>query len=334
MMKKKSNFLSFSDYMGDTAPEESEELSIIFQEDTRRRSVIIIGVILLLCFIFPIAIPQYDYSGYVSFHKGFSLEFPNFGAFKYSNPKVTLFLLFPLFAGILALTMGLNIKNKVRPLIFLASGLFFVFLLLLVEGYPVFQGSKPKGSIVTMMILYTLTLIGVFVGSKLILFRELKVARLIRGASALLFLGIILLPIQENGKSIIFELFNTFKSSHDIFIGICFILIHLALILATVLSIINYKARPNSKEHDYLTYKLVLFSGMAIPLSFLVNFAVFSTGISFTLLFTSFIKIILLFGGIIGLISMGLWDLLDQLAPLSKKTVAPQDSKSPKQKKS
>ena len=87
-------------------------------------------------------------------------------------------------------------------------------------------------------------------------------------------------------------------------------------IFASLLAALNFSYRPNSQQTAAKAAKLVFYATLALPISILLA-VIFSGGGGgvFMTVFTTLAKMTLLLGGIIGVIIMGLLDLIDQYLP-------------------
>lgn len=287
-----------------------------YQEEERMQTVNRIGYALLLAFIFPLYVPGI---------LGASLEFPNITLLGMGNFLTTLGLLYPLLAGIVVLWAGRKIETLLRPVILLAAGLFPFFISFL--NTRDFMSDSimryaNEGTIITFLMI--LSLIGVFVGSKLVSVTDHVACRMIGGISGIVFLSIVLLPVGKSTTPIYFSIFKLFKAGSEVNLPGSVVIMALALlaiftcyILASVIAIINFSSRPSAHVTAVNSYKLVLYATLALPLTIVV-LVLFSSegggGVKFMIL-TLLIKLTLWMGGIITLLATALWDLLDQALP-------------------
>jgi hypothetical protein len=287
-----------------------------YQEEERMQTVNRIGYALLSAFIFPLYVPGI---------LGASLEFPNITMLGRGGFLITLGLLYPLLAGGVVLWAGRKIETLLRPVILLATGLF-PFLISFLSTRDFMTSSimryANEGTIIT--ILFILSLIGVYVGSKLVSVTDHLNCRLIGGISGIVFLAVVLLPVSKDTVPIYFSIFKLFKATGDlplpgsaVFMALALLVIFTAYILASIIAVINLSNGPNAQVTAVNSYKLVLYATLAFPVS-IVLVVLFSGGggggVKFSIL-TMLIKITLWLGGIIGLIAAALWDLLDQTLP-------------------
>jgi hypothetical protein len=287
-----------------------------YQEEERMKTINRIGYALLLAFIFPLYVPGI---------LGASLEFPNITFLGKGGFLTTLGLLYPLLAGIVVLWAGRKIETLLRPVILLAAGLFpFVISFLSTRDFmssSIMQYAN-EGTIISVLMI--LSLIGVFVGSKLVSVTDHVTCRMIGGISGIVFLAIVLLPVGRSTTPIYFSIFKLFKASGElnlpgsaVLMALALLLIFTCYIIASVIAIINFSSRPNAHVTAVNSYKLVLYATLAFPITIVVA-VLFSGegggGVKFSIL-TMLIKLTLWLGGIIGLIATALWDLLDQALP-------------------
>ncbi len=287
-----------------------------YQEEERLQTVNRIGYALLLAFIFPLYVPGI---------LGPSLEFPNITLLGRGGFLFTLNLVYPLLAGAVVLWAGRKIETLLRPVILLAAGLFPFFISLLSTRNFMSDSIikyANEGTIIT--ILFILSLIGVFVGSKLVSVTDHLSCRLIGGISGIVFLAVVLLPVSKDTIPIYFSIFKLFKASSQlplpgsaVLMALALLVIFTAYILASIIAVINLSNGPNVQVTAVNSYKLVLYATLAFPVTIVVV-VLFSGGggggVKLTIL-TMLIKLTLWLGGIIGLIAAALWDLLDQTLP-------------------
>ena len=282
------------------------------EEEQRRKTITWLGSALILGFIFPIYVSGFGMSRFI---------FANIEMIGKVDFFTTLSALYPLFAGILVLWVGLNVEPMARPLALLGIGLF-PFLTSLLNRNDFLAGSiREYTKETTIFFLVILSLIGMYVGSKIVSVTDHSSGRSIGGVSGIVFLVLILLPIT-GGTPAYFGLFKLLKSGMPgsmKFMGLIFIAIFTCYIFAAVITILNFSYRPNSQQTAVNAAKMVLYSTLAIPISILLGFIFSSGGGGFGLVFTTLAKISLLIGGIIGTIVMGVLDLIDQYLPRTVK---------------
>ncbi len=287
-----------------------------FNEKQRRRSIIVIGVLLFISFIFPIFEP-------VHFNTG-KLVFVNIAYLEKSDLITTLGLLYPLIAGIIVLFVGLKVKTILRPNALLACGFLPFITALFSKKDFIVESTRGDPVKISLFVFVGLLLIGVFVGLKVISITKHFSGRLIGGISGILFLIFVLLPIKS-ATPIFFELFNIFKGVNRarepiflVFIGIELIVIFSCYIFAVIISILNLLGTLSSSKITSMSFKIVFYVTLVFPISIFI-FLTFSDGvyiINKRFFVTVLIKLTLFLGGIIGLIVTGLLDLIDQSQPL------------------
>jgi hypothetical protein len=286
------------------------------EEEQHRKTITWLGWALLLGFIFPI---------YISMPGMSKLIFLNIEAIGQGGFLITFNALYPLIAGILVLLVGLNVQPPARGPAILAIGIF-PFVINILSKNEVLTSSMGKynlGLIIMFMII--LSLIGMYVGSKIVSVTDHSSGRLIGGISGIVFLVLVLLPVT-GGTSPYFSLFSLLKTGSRLgmtgsmkFLGVLFIAIFTCYIFAAVINILNFSYRPNSEQSAANASKMVLYSTLAIPISFLLGTLSVGSGYGFVTVFTALVKISLWLGGIIGTIVMGFLDLIDQYLPRTVK---------------
>jgi len=284
------------------------------EEEQRRNTITWLGSALIGAFIFPIYISAFGMSKFL---------FVNIEMIGKVDFFTTLSALYPLIAGILVLWLGLNAEPMVRPLALLGVGLFPFLTSLLNKNDFLASSIREYNKETTITFLVILSLIGMYVGSKIVSVTDHAAGRSIGGVSGILFLILILLPVT-GGTPVYFGLFGLLKSGARMnmpgslmLLGIALIAIFTVYIFAAVIDILNFSYRPNSQQTAANASKMVIYSTLAIPISILVGFILAGGG--FGIILTTLVKISLLLGGIIGTIVMGLLDLIDQFLPRTVK---------------
>lgn len=286
------------------------------EEEQRRKTITWLGSSLIVGFIFPIYVSGFGMSRFI---------FANIEMIGKVDFFTTLSALYPLFAGILVLWVGLNVEPMVRPLALLGIGLF-PFLTSLLNRNDFLAGSISKYTKeTTIFFLVILSLIGMYVGSKIVSVTDHSSGRSIGGVSGIVFLVLILLPVT-GGTPAYFGLFSLLKTGARMkmggsmmLLGVVLIAIFTCYIFAAVINILNFSYRPNSQQTAANATKMIFYSTLAIPISILVGVLLAGGGVGFGMIFTALVKICLVLGGIIGTIVMGLLDLIDQYLPRTVK---------------
>jgi len=282
------------------------------EEEQRRKPITRLGSALIVGFIFPIYVSGFGMSRFI---------FANIEMIGKVDFFTTLSALYPLIAGILVLWAGLNVEPMARPLAILGVGIFPFLTSLLNRNDFLASSIREYNKETTIMFLVILSLIGMYVGSKIVSVTDHSSGRLIGGISGIVFLILVLLPVT-GGTPAYFGLFSLLKSGVPgsmKLLGIVIIGIFTAYIFAAVINILNFSYRPNSQETAANGSKMVFYSTLAIPISILVGVLLAGGGAGFGMIFTTVVKISLLLGGIIGTIVMGLLDLIDQYLPRTVK---------------
>jgi hypothetical protein len=282
------------------------------EEEQRRKTITRLGSALIVGFIFPIYVSGFGMSRFI---------FANIEMIGKVDFFTTLSALYPLIAGILVLWAGLNVEPMARPLAILGVGIFPFLTSLLNRNDFLASSIREYNKETTIMFLVILSLIGMYVGSKIVSVTDHSSGRLIGGISGIVFLILVLLPVT-GGTPAYFGLFSLLKSGVPgsmKLLGIVIIGIFTAYIFAAVINILNFSYRPNSQETAANASKMVFYSTLAIPISILVGVLLAGGGAGFGMIFTTVVKISLLLGGIIGTIVMGLLDLIDQYLPRTVK---------------
>jgi MFS family permease len=286
------------------------------EEEQRRKTITWLGSVLILGFIFPI---------YFSVFGRGKLIFANFEMIGKVDFFTTLSALYPLIAGILVLWVGLNIEPIKRPLALLGVGLFPILTSILNRNDFLASSIREYNKETTIMFLIILSLIGMYVGSKIVSVIDHSSGRSIGGVSGIVFLILVLLPVT-GGTPTYFGLFSLFKTGTQMkmpgsmmLLGIAFIAIFTAYIFAAIINILNFSSRSNSQQTAANATKMIFYSTLAIPISILVGVLLAGGGVGFGMIFTALVKICLVLGGIIGTIVTGLLDLIDQYLPRTVK---------------
>lgn len=286
------------------------------EEEQRRKTINWLGGALIVGFIFPIYFSAMGMSKFI---------FANIEMIGKVDFFTTLSALYPLIAGILVLWIGLNVEPKARSLGLLGVGLFPFLTSILNRNDFLASSIREYNKETTIMFLVILSLIGMYVGAKIISVTDHSSGRSIGGVSGIVFLVLVLLPVS-GGTPAYFGLFGLLKTGARlkmpgsmILLGIALIAIFTAYIFAAVINILNFSYRPNSDQTAANASKMILYSTLAIPISILVGVLLAGGGAGFGMIFTTVVKISLLLGGIIGTFVMGLLDLIDQYLPRTLK---------------
>ncbi len=286
------------------------------EEEQRRKMITWLGWALIVGFIFPFYISVFGRSKFI---------FANIAMIGKVDFFTTLSALYPLFAGILVLWIGLNVEPKARALGLLGVG-FFPFLTSILNRNDFLASSiREYNRETTILFLVILSLIGMYVGSKIVSVTDHTSGRTIGGVSGVVFLILVLLPVT-GGTPAYFGLFDLLKTGARLkmpgsmmLLGIALIGIFTLYIFAAVINILNFSDRPNSEQTAANASKMILYSTLAIPISILVGVLMAGGGTGFGMFFTMIVKISLLLGGIIGTCVMGLLDFIDQQLPRTLK---------------
>lgn len=296
------------------------------EEEQHRKMITWLGWALIVGFIFPI------YFSMMGFSKIFFLNIALMGKGSF---LLTLILLYPLIAGILVLVIGLNVQQPMGSLGILGIGIFSFVLLILglnqlmsfVTGAGPFMKPGLAAYNVKIIIPFMIcfSLIGMYVGSKIVSLTDHISGRLLGGISGIVFLVLILLPVTGDIPHY-FELFSLLKSGSRLgvggsmkLMGILLIAIYTCYIFAAVIDIINISCRPNSEQTADNARKMVLYSTLAIPFSLLVGFLSASSGYGFGVVFSVVVKVSLWFGGFFVATALGLMGFIDQYLPRTVK---------------
>jgi hypothetical protein len=286
------------------------------EEEQRRKTITWLGSALIVAFIFPIYISGLGMS---------KLIFVNIEMIGKVDFFTTLSALYPLIAGIIVLWVGLNIEPIKRPLALLGVGLFPFLTSILNRNDFLASSIREYNKETTVMFLIILSLIGIYVGSKIVSVTDHSSGRLIGGISGIVFLILVLLPVT-GGTPAYFGLFSLLKTGARIkmpgsmmLLGIALIAIFTCYIFTAVINILNFSYRANSQQTAANASKMVFYSTLALPISILLGVLLAGAGAVFGMIFTTLVKISLLLGGIIGTIVMGLLDLIDQYLPRTVK---------------
>jgi hypothetical protein len=281
-------------------------------EEQRRKMITWLGSALIVGFIFPIYISGFGMSRFI---------FANIEMIGKVDFFTTLSALYPLIAGIIVLWIGLNYQPMTRPITLLAVGLFPFLTSIFNRNDFLASSIREYNKETTIMFLLILSLIGMYVGSKIVSVTDHTSGRTIGGVSGVVFLVLVLLPVS-GGTPAYFGLFSLLKSGAPgsmKLLGIALIAIFTLYIFAAVINILNFSYRPNSEQTATNASKMILYSTLAIPVSILIGVLLAGGGVGFGLIFTTLVKISLLLGGIIGTIVMGTLDLIDQYLPRTLK---------------
>ena len=286
------------------------------EEEQRRKMITWLGSALIVGFIFPI---------YLSVFGRGKMIFANIEMIGKVDFFTTLSALYPLIAGIIVLWIGLNHGPMTRPITLLAVGLFPFLTSIFNKNDFLASSIREYNQATTIMFLIILSLIGMYVGSKIVSVTDHTSGRTVGGVSGIVFLILVLLPVT-GGTPAYFGLFGLLKSGARLkmpgslmLLGIALIAIFTAYIFAAVINILNFSYRPNSEQTAANASKMILYSTLAIPISILVGVLLAGGGAGFGMIFTTVVKISLLLGGIIGTCVVGLLDLIDQYLPQTRK---------------
>jgi hypothetical protein len=283
------------------------------EEEQWRRTVSRLGVALLAAFIFPIVVSGFGTTRMI---------FLNIELIGKGNFMTTVGLLYPLIAGGVVLWAGMNTTPPLRPLLLLVAG-FFPFLTSLLNKKDFLASSiREYSGEVTVFLLIILSLIAVYVGSRILSVTDHASGRLTGGIAGVLFLAMVLLPVS-GGTPPYFGLFGLLKSGARVnlpgsllLLGLALIGIFTCYIFAALIAVLNFSYRDNSQQTADKATRLIFYATAALPISILLA-VLFSGGGGgvFIAMFTTLAKMTLLLGGIIGVIIMGLLDLIDQYLP-------------------
>ena len=201
------------------------------EEEQRRKTITWLGSALIVGFIFPIYISGFGMSKFI---------FANIEMIGKVDFFTTLSALYPLIAGILVLWVGLNVEPMARPLALLGVGLFPFLTSILNRNDFLASSIREYTKETTIMFLVILSLIGMYVGSKIVSVTDHSSGRLIGGISGIVFLVLVLLPVS-GGTPAYFGLFSLLKTGARIkmpgsmmLLGIALISIFTAYIFAAV----------------------------------------------------------------------------------------------------
>jgi len=284
----------------------------LLDEEKRDKSIRLVGYFLIIGFFFPIWVQGFGTSKPV---------FINISGLGKGDLLDTIGLLFPLIAGLVILYVGRNVDTILRPVVILSAGLIPVLMSFANTNDLMRSSLSRYNSNSSFMLLMMLSLIGVYVGSRLVSATDHIAGRMLGGISGILFLMLVLLPIGKGSKPVFFALFDIFKAAKIatslVLLGIALVLIFLAYMYASLIAALNLGDRPSAAQTAENAYKLVFYASMALPVSLLITLIL--SGAGFMMLVTLLVKLVLLFGGIIGAITIGSWDLMDQLLPKSFK---------------
>jgi len=284
----------------------------LLDEEKRDKSIRLVGYFLIIGFFFPIWVQGFGTSKPV---------FINISGLGKGDLLDTIGLLFPLIAGLVILYVGRNVDTILRPVVILSAGLIPVLMSFANTNDLMRSSLSRYNSNSSFMLLMMLSLIGVYVGSRLVSATDHIAGRMLGCISGILFLMLVLLPIGKGSKPVFFALFDIFKAAKIatslVLLGIALVLIFLAYMYASLIAALNLGDRPSAAQTAENAYKLVFYASMALPVSLLITLIL--SGAGFMMLVTLLVKLVLLFGGIIGAITIGSWDLMDQLLPKSFK---------------
>jgi hypothetical protein len=282
-------------------------------EDQRKKGLKVISIFLLMGYIFPVYL-----------FRGSKLVFTNIQGLKDANFLGGVGLFFPLIAGIVVIYLMLRVETMLRPVTLIILGVLPVLISLTNQNDVIRNNMKNISGEVALVYLIMLSLIGIFVGSKVVVSKRMIVGHVLGGLSGILFLLAIIIPLSSTGKPIAIGLFEMFIDAFkwgilEVICGFLILGVALCYTWASILAVMNLKRNYNSKDLGKKSIKLVFYTSLAAPV-ILIIFGILGTRSSRILtVITSFVKLTLLIGGIIGLITMGLTELLEKLAP--KETV-------------
>ncbi len=276
------------------------------------------AIAMAISFFFPLYISMFGTS---------KLIFPNIEMIGKMGHFVTLMALYPLLAAIIIMVAITKTTDLTRSIILLSTGLFPFLLVILFQG-DLFAGSMNQIFKTDNLLLFIpLSLLGVHIGAKVTEIHGLRAGQIIAGISGIVFLALILLPIDRSGMPLYFGLFKLLKSGGHIALPGAVVVFVVALIgifsvysYASFMAIINMRDTDKSTELAMRIRKLVFLASMALPISiFFVT--MFTSGISGMkmYLFTVYVKYFPEIGAIIGLISLSCFDLISFSIPKTVK---------------
>jgi hypothetical protein len=287
------------------------------EEEQWRKMVTRLGAALLAAFIFPIVVSGFGTT---------KMIFANIELLGKGDFITTLGLLYPLFAGGVVIWTGMNTTPMLRPLLLLGTGLFPFLMSLMNKRDFMASNIREYSGEMAVVLFMVLSLIAVYVGSRIVSVTDHASGRLTGGMGGILFLALVLLPVS-GGTPPYFGLFSLLKTGSRvrlpgslILLGIALIAIFSVYILASLMAVLNFSYRSNSQESAAKGAKLIFYATLALPVCIIVAvlFSGAGGGIFITML-TTLAKMTLLLGGIIGIIIMGLLDLIDQYLPQTVK---------------
>jgi hypothetical protein len=274
--------------------------------------------LLAISFIFPI---------YAGGFGGGKLIFPNIQLIGKVGFFGTVMALYPLLAAVIIFLILANMDDIRRAIILLITGLFPILSVFFFKGDIVAgaMGEAFKAGAIVFGI--GLSLIGVFVGSKVIAVHYHDSGKYIGGISGIVYMLLVLLPLDKSGVPIYFSLFKMLKSSgkasvfgSSTFLVVIMIAIFSAFLYASFIAILNMRDTSSVQDGANRAMILVFWGSVALPASvfILTLFSSDMMGMKSTVIMTM-IKYISQMVGIAGLISLSMWDLVDQLIPKTTK---------------
>lgn len=280
-------------------------------EDEHLQFLQLMGSFLIIGFFFPVMAAGF---------RGSKIFFPNISLLGKGDIFSTINLLYPLIAGIVLILISKNLHIRNRSYIILLTGLFPILVGIIAKNSLLSSsiGRFNTGTFILFFIM--ISLIGIFVGSKLISERDHVIGRIMGGVSGLLFIVLMLLPIGYNGQPFFLFLIDFFKFGGIgkgfgslVILGLALVAIFICYIYAAIIAISNFSQRPKSMETASNACKLIYYASISLPISIFIT--VILSGAGFMIVVSTLIKLFFIFCGIISTISMGLQDLIMQMIP-------------------
>ncbi len=284
------------------------EETVIYDEETiLRKWYQWMGYALILGFLFPV------YTGFMGQGK---LLFVNIEGLNHADFMGIIGLLYPLFAGVLALWAVYRFADRTRPALLLPAGLIPILLTLFHRGDYVGNSVRDLYSGVSIIFLLVLSLIGLYVGSRVLSRHDHSSGRILGAVSGITFMVLVLLPLGASGVPIYFELFRMLKGGggSSLFFSLLVIVAFTMYLYASMIGLLNLREHPNYDKSAQRATKLVFIPTMALPAVILL-FTMLGSGGGKGMMLTTIVKTLLLIGGIIGLVSLSLRDLIEQSLP-------------------
>lgn len=288
---------------------------IDMDEEDLKHSYMVIGIIFGLAFIFPLYMGDMGTTGHYMF--------PNIELLNKVDTFTAFGLIYPLLACGVIIGMVLKADAEPRSYIFLGLVLLPLFMALFnKDDYMADSFSRFSQDMLVLLFVF-LSLIGLFLGAKIVALRDQNSGRVLGGISGILFMIFVLLPLGSSKTSLYLDLFKELGESSRSPIGSGGTLMILSMLgvfsvylYAALIGIVNFKERPNAQLTATRAMKIIFYATLAFPASIVISILIMNgpAGMKWSML-TVIIKLCLYVAGILFLLVMTLWEIIDRQLP-------------------